>query len=395
MSAQLRDRRYLETPFHARIAAACETNQWYSWKHYTAVQCFTTVQQEYFAIRNACSVFDITPITKYRIEGPDGLAYLNRLVTRDLGGLKPGRVSYVAWCNDHGHVLDDGTVFSLGNNQWRLCSQERHLDWLLWSAVGFNVDIREETDEIAALSIQGPTSYRVLNAMGLEGVDRLKPFDLAGFRLDGASLHVSRTGFTGDLGYELWMEPAAALSVWDRLMDAGQAYGIRPIGSHALDIARIEAGFIQAGVDFVPAEHAVRPGRARSPFELGLGWLVHLEKANFNGRRALIAEKARGSRHRLVRLDVEGNKPARDSFIYDSRRKVVGTVTSATWSPSAKANIALATVNEPHGAPGDRLWAEIYYNRELQWNRVMAACRVVEGAFFDPPRRRATPPLDY
>jgi aminomethyltransferase len=292
-------------------------------------------------------------------------------------------------------VLDDGTIFSLGGNQWRLCSQERHLDWLLWSAVGFDVKIREETDEIAGLSVQGPTSCRTLKFMGLEGVDRLKPFDLAEFRLDGTALLVSRTGFTGDLGYELWMDPAAALPVWDRLMDAGLAYGIRPVGSHALDIARIEAGFIQAGVDFVPAEHAVRPGRARSPFELGLGWLVHLGKANFNGRRALVAEKARGSSHRLVRLDVEGNKPARDSFVYDSRRKVVGTVTSATWSPSAKANIALATVKAPHGAPGDRLWAEIYYNRELQWNRVMAACRVVEGAFFDPPRRRATPPLDY
>jgi aminomethyltransferase len=395
MSAQLRDRRYLETPFHPRVAAACETNGWYSWKRYTAVQCFTTVQQEYFAIRNACSVFDVTPITKYRIEGSDGLAYLNRLVTRDLSGLKPGRVSYVAWCNDYGQVLDDGTVFSLGGNRWRLCSQERHLDWLLWSAVGFDVQVREETDEIAGLSLQGPTSCRVLKAMGLNGVDRLKPFDLAEFPFEGTALTVSRTGFTGDLGYELWIVPDRALQLWDRLMEAGLAYGIRPIGSQALDIARIEAGFIQAGVDFVPAEHVVRPGRARSPFELGLGWLVHLEKPNFNGRGALIAEKKRGSRHRLVRLDVEGNKPARDSFVYDSRRRVVGTVTSATWSPSAKANIALATLKAPHGAPGDRLWAEIYYNRELQWSRVMAACRVVEGAFFDPPRRRATPPLDY
>jgi aminomethyltransferase len=395
MSAQLRDRRYLETPFHPRIAAVCETNQWYSWKRYTAVQCFTTVQQEYFAIRNACSVFDITPITKYRIEGRDGLAYLDHLVTRDLGGLKPGRVSYVAWCNDNGHVLDDGTVFSLGGDRWRLCSQERHLDWLLWAAAGFDVDICEETDEIAGLSVQGPTACRVLKTMGLDGVDRLKPFDVAEFKFDGTGLTVSRTGFTGDLGYELWIDPARALGLWDRLMEAGQAYGIRPIGSHALDIARIEAGFIQAGVDFVPAEHAVRPGRERSPFELGLGWLVHLDKPNFNGRRALIEEKARGSRYRLVRLDVEGNKPARDSFVYDSRRRVVGTVTSATWSPSAKTNIALASVKAPRGAPGDRLWAEIYYNRELQWNRVMAACRVVEGAFFDPPRRRATPPSDY
>jgi aminomethyltransferase len=395
MSAQLRDRRYLESPFHDRLVAACETNQWYSWKHYTAVQCFTTVQQEYFAIRNACSMFDITPITKYRIEGRDGLAYLNRLVTRDLGGLKPGRVSYVVWCNDDGHVLDDGTVFHLGENRWRLCSQERHLDWLLWSALGFDVTIREETDEVAGLSLQGPTACRALKGLGFDGVERLQPFALAEFRLDRVPVTVSRTGFTGDLGYELWIDPGHALQLWDRLMAAGLPHGIRPIGSLALDMARIEAGFVQAGVDFVPAEHAVRPGRARSPFELGLGRLVNLNKANFNGRRALLREKARGSRWRLVHLDIEGNKPARDSFVYGPRRKLVGTVTSATWSPSAKANIALASVKMPHGAPGDRLWAEIYYNRELQWNRVMAACRVIEGAFFDPPRRRATPPLDH
>lgn len=395
MSFAHNDRRYLETPFHPRLAAACETNEWYTWKHYTAVQCFTTVQQEYFAIRNACSLFDITPMTKYRIEGRDGLAYLDRLVTRDLSGLKPGRVSYVAWCNDAGHVMDDGTVFYLGENRWRLCSQERHLDWLLWAAAGFEVEIREETDEVAGLSLQGPTSCSVLKALGLSGVENLKPFSLGQFDLGGLPLTISRTGFTGDLGYELWIAPEHALALWDRLMQAGGPFGIRPIGSHALDIARIEAGFIQAGVDFVPAEHVVRPDRARSPFELGLGWLVHLDKSNFNGRAALLREKARGSRYRLVRLDVEGNKPARDSFIYDSRRRVVGTVTSATWSPSAKANIALASLKMPHGAAGQKLFAEIYYNRELQWNRLMAACRVVEGAFFDPPRRRATPPTDY
>jgi aminomethyltransferase len=207
---------------------------------------------------------------------------------------------------------------------------------------------------------------------------------------------VSRTGFTGDLGYELWFDPACALDVWDRLMEAGGDCGIRPVGMQALDITRIEAGFIQAGVDFVPAGEAVRPGSARSPFELGLGWLVDLDKPVFNGRSALLEEKAHGSRYRLVRLDIEGNKPATDSFIYGGRRKkVVGHVTSAVWSPSAKTNIAIASLDMPWGRPSDTLFAEVYYNRELRWNRLMARCTLVDGPFFDPPRRRQTPAPDY
>ena len=206
---------------------------------------------------------------------------------------------------------------------------------------------------------------------------------------------VSRTGFTGDLGYELWVTADYAEKLWDALFAAGSAFGILPIGSHALDIVRIEAGFIQAEVDFVPALDVVRAGRGRSPFELGLDWLVHFDKPVFNGRRALLKEKEEGSRYRFVRLDVEGNKPASDSFIYNGKKEIVGHVTSATWSPSAKKNIALASVEMPWGLPEDELYAEIYYNRELKWNRLMARCHVVEGAFFDPPRRRETPPLDY
>jgi aminomethyltransferase len=206
---------------------------------------------------------------------------------------------------------------------------------------------------------------------------------------------VSRTGFTGDLGYELWIDPKAAVRLWDRLFEAGANYGIRPFGTLALTMTRIEAGFIEAGVDFLPADRAIHADRTRSPFELDLGRLVDFSKANFTGRRALLAEQQRGSRYRFVRLDVAGNKPAKDAFIYDAERNNVGVVTSSMWSPAAKASIALASVEMPNGLPTDELYAEIYYQKELKWSRIMSRCRVVANAFFDPVRRRATPALDF
>ncbi len=248
---------------------------------------------------------------------------------------------------------------------------------------------------MAALAVQGPTSCAILKQMGLEGIETLKPFGLRHYRFENAELMVSRTGFTGDLGYELWIAAPAAEVLWDRLFAAGKEHGIRPMGEEALSMARIEAGFIQAHVDFLPANEAVRPDRTRSPLELGLEWLVDFKKPHFTGRRALLAEKRRGSRYRLVKLDIDGNKPAHSSFIYAKGQKFAGTVTSAMWSPSAKANIALASLKTPYGDPGDELWAEIYYQRELKWKRVMAPCRVVEGVFFEPPRRRMTPAPDF
>ena len=395
MSVREADKRLLKTPFYSRASELCQTNLWSPWKAYTSVDCYSVVEEEYFAIRNATGVFDLTPMIKYRISGKDGLAYLDKLMTRKMSKLTPGRVMYSAWCNDSGHVLDDGTVFHLDDNVWRLCSAERHMDWLQATAMGFDVSIEDETDEVVGLAVQGPTSCQILKAMKLEGVENLKPFQLKHFSVDGMELLVSRTGFTGDLGYELWVTSENAEKLWDNLFDAGKTYGILPIGSHALDIVRIEAGFIQAEVDFVPALDVVRAGRARSPFELGLDWLVHFDKPVFNGRQALLKEKENGSRYRFVRLDIEGNKPANDSFIYNAKKEIVGHVTSATWSPSAKKNVALASLEMPWGKPEDELYAEIYYNRELQWSRLMARCQVVEGAFFDPPRRRETPPLDY
>ena len=383
-----------QTPFHPRTAALNQQNLWHRWRDHTVADAYFDVGMEYNAIRNSCAVFDLSPMTKHLITGPDALSYMNRLVTRDVAKIKAGRVGYCLWCDDAGQVIDDGTIFHLREGVYRLCSQERQLDWLLASAFGFDVTIVEETNEVAGLAVQGPTSCAVLKAMGLAGIESMTPFGLRNYRFEDTELMVSRTGYTGDLGYELWIAPGSALPLWDRLFAAGSNYGVRAIGTLALEMSRVEAGFIQAGVDFLPADRAVRAERTRSPFELDLGRLVDFSKPNFTGRRALLAEQQRGSRYRLVRLDVEGNKPAKDAYIYDPQRKNIGVVTSSMWSPAAKASIALASVRMPWGNPGEELFAEIFYQKELKWNRFMARCRVVDGAFYDPARRRLTPAPD-
>jgi aminomethyltransferase len=383
-----------QTPFHSRTAAANRLNLWHRWKDYTVADAYFDVAMEYTALRNACAVFDLSPMTKHLITGPDALAFLNRLVTRDVAKIKPGRVGYAVWCDDAGQVIDDGTIFHLQPGVYRLCSQERQLDWLAASALGFDVSIHEETDELAALAFQGPTSCATLRRLGLEGIETLTPFGMRNFDFEGTTLGVSRTGFTGDLGYELWIAPSHAERLWDRLFEAGRLLGIQPMGTHALEMARIEAGFIQAGVDFLPADRAVRTGRTRSPLELDLAWLVDFAKPHFTGRRALLAERERGSRYRLVRLDIEGNKVAKDAYIYDSRDRNVGVVTCAMWSPMIKASIALASIDASAGGAGDSLWADIYYQKELRWNRTKVRCRSVDGPFYAPARRKQTPAPD-
>ena len=306
----------LRSPFHGRLEQLDTLNNWHEWKGYSSADALYCPDMEYFAIRNATAVFDITPMTKYRIAGPEALDYLNRLVTRDMAKVKPGRVAYAVWCDDQGQVIDDGTIFHLRNGEYRLCSQERHFAWLTAASIGFDVSITHETEEVAALAVQGPTSFSVLNAMGLEGLSALTPFGLTHFDFQGAELMVSRTGFTGDLGYELWIEPSKAEALWDALFEAGKLFGIRAIGTTALDMARIEAGYLAAYEEFLPADETIRTGRSRSPLELGLEWLVDFKKPNFNGRRALAEEKRRGSTWRLVKLDIDGNKAAHHSYIY-------------------------------------------------------------------------------
>jgi aminomethyltransferase len=380
-----------QTPFHPRTSALNILNSWGPWGGYTTPLTLRDTVMEHSAIRNAASVYDLCPMVKYRVEGPEAAEYLNRLTIRNAAKLTPGGVHYTAWCDDAGKVLDDGTLFRHAPDSYLICCQERHLPWLLDSAEGFEVTVREVTEEIAALSLQGPTSAAVLAAAGFE-VSALKPFRMADFAFDGGRLTISRTGFTGDLGYELWTTPDHALALWDHLFAAGSLLGITAIGTDALNLARIEAGFIITNMDFIPADQALREDRARSPFELGLDWMIDWDKGHFTGRRALAAEKANDSSlWALVGLDVEGNIPVDGSLIYLNGKTEVGHVTAAAWSPAAKRNIALAQVRRPYDRKGN-LMVEVYALRELQYAKLMLQARVCPRPFFAPARRRTTPP---
>ena len=256
--------------------------------------------------------------------------------------------------------------------------------------------MREITADVAAIALQGPTSCAVLKKMGFAGIENLKPFEIGHYPELGFEVMVSRTGFTGDLGYELWIAPENARGLWDALIAAGEGRGIRPIGYAALEMARIEAGLLLPDSEFVNAEYTLRANRGRTPLELGMDWLVDLDKGHFTGRRALLAQKQAGLERCLVGLEVDGKKPAHDALIYDRQHggKAVGASTCSMWSPTLKRNIAMAIVDAPHFNSGQTLWAEIYIKRELVWQRRMVACRVTERPFYSPERRKLTPPLD-
>ncbi|MDH3989260.1 MAG: aminomethyltransferase family protein, partial [Gammaproteobacteria bacterium] len=251
------------TPFHDRMAALSKTENWATWNCYKVPRIVDKLSTEYFAVRSGCAVMDLTPMEKYRILGQDARPYLDRLVTRDISNLLPGRVTYVVWCNDDGKVIDDGTLFQLNENAYRLCSQHHQLDWLLMSAAGFDVQIEVETHDVAALAVQGPTSYSVLTAAGIDGLGDLKPFGIRNVECRGKPVTVSRTGYTGDLGYELWTEPGNAETLWDAIFDVQGQYDIHAMGLDALEMVRIEAGFIMPGFDFNTANSTIRAGYDR------------------------------------------------------------------------------------------------------------------------------------
>ena len=380
-----------QTPFHLRTSVENRLQNWAPWAGYMTATCFGDSTMEHTAIRNAATLYDISPMIKYRITGADAGAFLNRLTLRDVGKLTVGQVHYTAWTDDQGKVMDDGTVFRLGPDDFRLCCQERHLPWLLETAWGLDVAVPDETDTLAALALQGPVSATVLLQAGFD-VSALKPFRLAAFPFRTGEVMISRTGFTGDLGYELWISPDQALPLWDHLMQAGALYGLMPVGSEAVMLARLEAGFITTGMDFVPAQHAVREDRARSPFELGLDWMIAWEKGHFTGRRALVAERdGKTSKWALVGIDIPGNVSAEGAILYFDKRREAGFVTAACWSPTLKRNIAIAQVEARH-ADCEHLWVEIYALRELQYQKLMLPVRKTARPFFAPERRRVTPP---
>ncbi|MEM6583303.1 MAG: aminomethyltransferase family protein [Pseudomonadota bacterium] len=388
--------RLKQSHFYPRQAPMNLREAWSSWNGFKFADYYYDAEYEYFCIRNTCGTYDICPMQKYLISGADALPMLNRMVTRDVAKLKADRVTYVCWCTDEGRMVDDGTIFRLDEDRFMLTCGSPCLAWLRMSSVGFtDLDIVDVTEDYAALSLQGPTSCAVLKAMGLTGIEELKPFGIKHFPFHDGSLMVSRTGFTGDLGYELWAEPKSALIMWDELYAAGADYGIHPYGESATNMARLEAGFIMPDMEFNEALKTIHFQHDQTPFELNLGWLVDFKKPHFNGRNALLEEQKRGGpEYILTKLDIEGNKPAEGSHLYSNKRctREIGYVTSAMWSPAAKANIALAMVQTK--ALNGPIWAEVYYEKELRHCHKVERATVRDKPFWVPDRARQTPPPD-
>jgi aminomethyltransferase len=391
------------TPFHSRTAPLSQAQAWRRWAGYVAASSYElTHDHEYAAIRNSAALFDVTPLQKYHIAGRDAERLLDRVVTRNVAKCKVGQVMYTTWCDAAGKVIDDGTIARLDDERFRMTAAEPNLRWLHENAVGLDVSIENVSDAIAALSLQGPTSRAVLGELCDGDVASLKFFRLVDTRIRSIPVTVTRTGYTGDLGYELWVANRNGEALWDTLVEVGRRHGLAPSGLLALDVARIEAGLILLDVDYVSAHRAVIEAQTSSPFELGLGWTVSLDKEGFVGERALREEKLRGSTWQLMGLEVDwtslealyadvGLPPKlptqawRTSVpVYDGSRQV-GYATSGCWSPLLKKYIALAHLESPHANPGTTLDMEV----TVEHRRKRARARVVKTPFFDPPRKRA------
>lgn len=387
------------TPFHERTSKLCLPQNWRRWAGYLVVGSYDlTLDREYWAIRNSAALIDITPLMKYIIKGKDACRLLNRVVTRDMDKLKVGQVYYTGWCDEEGKMIDDGTISRLDEDTYRMTSADPSLRWLSMNAVGLEVDITEATDEVAALSFQGPNSRKILNKVTDKPVDELKYFRLMKNKLCGKDVTISRTGYTGDLGFEIWMENKDALTVWDALMDAGADYGITPVGILAMDMARVEAGLFMIEVDYTSTNHAWIEPQKSSPFELGLDWTVALDKQGyFVGRRALEREKSKGSAWKMMGLEVEwegmeklfksvGLPPqipgmaVRGSLPVMVGNVQVGYASTSTWSPLLKKYIALAHLQKPYYEVGTDVRMEI----TVEHHRQHAPAKVVKLPFYEP-----------
>lgn len=396
----------LPTPFHDRTREACITYKWKDWAGYYAVCTYgLSPEREYNAIRQGSGMLDVTPLYKYEIRGPDAEPFLTRLTVRDLGKLATGRMTYLCWCDGAGKVIDDGTCARLGPGHYRLTAAAPAYHWLTRHAAPFAVRIEDVSNQLAALAVQGPTSRDVLKQVCDADMDALGFFGIVESRLSSGDGWVSRTGYTGDLGYEVWVPNDQALALWDALADAGKDWGLEPVGLDALDISRVEAGFVLRGIDYHGANEALIEAQKSSPYEIGLGWTVKLDgREPFIGMEALLEETRRGSPWAFVGLDIDW--PAVEALfashglppqvptaawrstvpIYQDGRQV-GRATSGTWSPVLKKNLALATVEASAAKPGTRVFIEW----TVEWERRTVPATISALPFFDPPRKRHTP----
>jgi len=395
------------TPVHERTSALCESLNYREWAGYYAASTYeSTHEHEYNAIRNAAALIDVSPLFKYLVTGPDAPRFVDRLITRDVSKMGVGQVYYTPWCDERGRVIDDGTVSRLAETRFRWTAAEPNLRWFLQNAAGMQVSIEDVSEELAALALQGPTSARLLRAVSDADVDHLRYFRVTSGVIGGVRVEISRTGYTGDLGYEVWIPARHAVRVWDALIEGGRPFDIKPAGMLALDVARVEAGLLLIDVDFTGSRKALIDAQAYTPYQMGLGRLVSLEKRRFIGQAALREEHLRGPARQIVglqadwtaveRLHDEVGLPATVGAtasriavpVYRGSRQV-GKATTTTWSPVLKRLIALATVERPHYAPGSTLQLEITV--EAVRHRVPAT--VVPTPFFNPARKTAAPPL--
>lgn len=389
------------TPFHERTFPLCRSLSYRDWAGYYTVSAYEAHHEhEYNAIRNATALFDISPLFKYLIAGPDAARLVDRIITRDAMRLTPGQVIYTPWCDEHGRVLDDGTVTRLDDQTFRWTAAEPNLRWFRQHAAGLNVTVEDVSEEIAALALQGPTSAALLRKVAHADIASLKYFRMTRGTIAGAKVDISRTGYTGDLGYELWINRGDATKVWDALAAHGPAHGLKPAGMLALDVARIEAGLLLIDVDFFSARKALTASQLYTPAELGLGRLVDFNKEHFIGRAALAAEQAASPRRRIVGVafdwpaveklyEAVGLPPlaqataSRVAVPVFAGGKQIGRMTSSTWSPILKQMIGLATVSASHAAAGSKV--EIEHTVDVVRHRVPAT--VVPTPFFNPERK--------
>jgi aminomethyltransferase len=391
------------TPFHPRTSALCASQNWRTWSGYFVASSYDVMHDyEYHAIRNTAALIDISPLYKYEIRGKDALRLVNRVITRDAAKCAVGQALYGCLCEDDGAVIQDGTVFRLAGDHFRFHLADPSLRWLRLNAFGMNLSIDEVSEQVAALALQGPNALKILEQIVDAEVDRLRFFRLTATKIRDIPVIVSRTGYTGELGYEIWFDAAHALSVWDILIETGKAFGIKPAGMLALDVARLEAGFILLEVDYIGAEKAMIPSQRYSPFEIGLAWTVDLKKEHFVGCEALRRTNEQPWSRRMIGLEMSlpdyeyrfhqvglppqiplaawrGGVP-----IYKEDRQV-GRATTGAWSPTLKKYVALAIVEKSCAIPGTQVEVEV----TIEHARKTTSATVVRTPFFDPPRKRA------
>lgn len=393
------------TAVHDRTFRLCESLNYREWSGYYAVSVYETHHEhEYNAIRNAAALIDVTPLYKYMVSGRDATKFVNRVIARDINKVAVGQVIYCCWCDEQGKVIDDGTISRLEENLYRWTAADPSFRWFHENALGLDVKIEDISDKVAALALQGPTSAKLLMQTAEADIANLKYFRLTHGRIAGVDVDISRTGYTGDLGYEIWMPWDDAPRVWDALIEHGQPFDLHPTGMLALDVARIEAGLILIEVDYFSSKKALIDAQKYSPYEIGLGRMVDLKKEHFVGRAALEDESRRGPKRLLMGLEINWDDIER---LYDaaglapqvpttaSRVPVpiyrgglqIGKATSTTWSPTLKKMIALASLDRNHAAPGTELQIEV----TVEAVRHRARAKVVPLPFFNPPRKMATP----